>query len=116
MLPRTHRITKHDCTNILSKGVSVYTPYFSLRFIKNGPVEPRDSIFGVIVSKKVAKTAVERNLLKRRTREIIRSFLKNIQPGFKTMVFISSAAKKLKKEDFLREIKAVFVKAGILLS
>ncbi|MDD5318393.1 MAG: ribonuclease P protein component [Candidatus Pacebacteria bacterium] len=115
MLPRTHRINTDECNNILTKGVSVYTPFFSLRFIKYAHTEPFSSSFGVVVSKKVAKTAVERNRLKRRSREIIRSFLSKIQPNFKVMVFVSAAAKKLKKDQFLEELRVVLVKAGILM-
>lgn len=45
-------------------------PFFLIRFLKRKDLHSR---FGFVVSKKVSKKAVERNYIKRRLREIVRS-------------------------------------------
>lgn len=66
MLPRTLRLSaQRDYTRVFRKGVSVSTPFFSVRALPSPLSNPR---IGVVVSNKISKKATVRNLLKRRLR------------------------------------------------
>ena len=75
MLPRKNRVTKAFFEEILGKSLCVHTPLFSFRFQKLKP--DKENRFTVVVSKKVANTAVKRNLLKRRFRAVLQDLIKN---------------------------------------
>jgi ribonuclease P protein component len=68
MLPKKNKIQSLFFKTFSRKGQVVHTPLFSLRFIKH---KYDDFRAAVIVSKKVSRKAVERNLLKRRFFSII---------------------------------------------
>lgn len=59
-----------DIQNLFSKGRVIRTPHFLIRY-----KEKDDNIvrIGVIVAKKIAKKAVQRNKAKRQVRECLRS-------------------------------------------
>lgn len=58
----------------MKKGGFLNSPFFTLRFLKN-PLKLTH--FSVVVSKKVAKTAVLRNKIRRRTYSILKKLTKN---------------------------------------
>jgi ribonuclease P protein component len=62
MLPKRSRLTRKDIPLVL-KGQTRHSASFTLRFKRSETGSPR---FAVVVSKKVAKGAVERNTLRRR--------------------------------------------------
>lgn len=62
MLPKKNRISKKDFPSSQRQGIRVFSAFFSAVFYKNeGEVR-----VAVVISKKTAKTAVLRNLLRRR--------------------------------------------------
>jgi len=74
MLPRKNRVNRKTFDETLQKSRTFHSAYFSLRVRKDDTLTaPR---FAVVVSKKVAKTAVARNLIKRRSREIFQALSK----------------------------------------
>lgn len=72
MLSKAKRLTVKDI-EALSHGTSVFSTLVSLRMLKASELK-----FGVAVSKKVAKTAVKRNRIRRRTYAIVRKLEKSI--------------------------------------
>jgi ribonuclease P protein component len=100
MIPKKIRINRENFEIIMKKGRLLSLPLFSVRFLKN-PI--KSSHFSVVVSKKVAKTAILRNKIKRR----IYSILNKNQP--KDPYFIIFFAKKgIEKASFLQ------IKEGVL--
>jgi len=85
----------------MQKGRIFNTPYFRLRTLENGLSLSR---FGIIVSNKVSKKAVERNLLKRRISEIFRLNLAKIKPGVDIAVTISQKMVGLSFEKISEEL------------
>ena len=76
MLPRKHRLTADkDVTRVLRKGRAVFTNLLTVKALAN---EGQGVRTAVIVSTKVHKRAVKRNLIKRRVRELLRTFIPNI--------------------------------------
>jgi ribonuclease P protein component len=88
MLPREHRLTaERDFSRIFSKGRSFFGPGLMMRMARGAGGPTR---FGFVVSTKVSKRAVKRNVIKRRMREAARSFLPAVAPGH-DIVFIAKA-------------------------
>lgn len=99
MLLKDNRLKKRkDFEKVLNQGRNLRKDFLFLKVINNDLDSNR---FGFIVSKKVSKKAVERNLIKRRLREIVRlSPLDNREKI--DGVFIASP---LIKEKTFQEIK-----------
>ena len=94
MLPRANRLNKQkEFDGVFGRGKTKQDNFLVLRFIPNAQKHSR---FGLVVSAKTAKRAVDRNRLRRQMSEIIRLNQKNIRPGF-DMVLVAKA-KILKAE------------------
>src|SRR3989344_5669108 len=65
MLSREHRLSRLDFT-ALKRGKRATTEHFSCSFRRGAPLR-----VGIVISKKVAKKATDRHLLKRRMSAII---------------------------------------------
>lgn len=63
---------KKDFERVFKNGSQVFSREFTARYLKNDKNFPR---LAIIVSQKVAKKATERNLLRRRLKEIVRPLL-----------------------------------------
>lgn len=68
------KLPKDSIENVLKRGRVINSPLFSIRYLENPLKMAR---FTVVVSKKEEKTAVKRNLIKRKFREIVRKAFKN---------------------------------------
>ena len=88
MLPKNRRIVKLSEWNKLHKrGKGAHSTEVVLKYISNNTEISR---FGFIVSTKISKKAVDRNLIKRRMRDVIEKNLSNIQEGY-DIIFIAKA-------------------------
>ncbi len=100
MLAKTYRLKlKNDFDRIFKQGKFVSQKFFTLGFIKNTLLFSR---FAIVVPKKIAKSAVTRNSIKRKAAEIIRLNMDKIKTGF-DMVFIGKALVKGKKYQELSD-------------
>ena len=82
MLPRAARLRKSgDFQAVYNRRRSWATPRLILYVRPRGP-QAGPSRFGFVISKKIAKRAHDRNLLKRRLREICRhDLMPRLRPG-----------------------------------
>jgi ribonuclease P protein component len=77
MLPRKNRLsTDKDVTRVLRKGRAVFTNLLVLKALPNDLAVIR---LAVVVSTKVHKRAVKRNLIKRRVRAIFQKLIPAIK-------------------------------------
>ena len=80
-------------------------PHFSLRVLPGDEVK-----IAVPVSKKIAKKAVTRNLIRRRVRPILRELVSNLKPAT-YMIIAKAGAEKIKgkelKEELVRLIRSI---------
>ena len=92
MLPKNRRINKRYFTEILPKSVYFRSKNFSLKVSPLSSVldlaRNKESQFAFVVSGKMFKKAVDRNLIKRRLRAIVSKNLKEIKDGY-FFIFIS---------------------------
>src|SRR3989344_5495285 len=90
------RLDAESLSKLLRQGRLARSTSFSLRF---SPLPGKKTAIAVIVSKKVAKSAVERNKLKRRGRELLRAAAPlSPRPHALVLTFHEPASKKTFKE------------------
>ncbi len=103
MLSKAHRLNKQkDFDAIFQRGALVQDNFLAIRFLPN---QQSASRFGLAVSAKAAKKAVDRNRLRRQLNEIIRLHLKDIVPG---RDFILVVKTKLVGVDY-KSIEAILI-------
>lgn len=80
MIGRTHRFHGYgSLKGVYQRGKTVRTPMLNLRYSTRDPKKPYR--VAVVVSRKVNKSAVTRNRIRRRIYENVRINDKNISPG-----------------------------------
>jgi ribonuclease P protein component len=107
MFKKSSRIEKKDISNVIKEGVAYHSPSFTLKKLKNSS---NATLFAVIVSKKVAKTAVSRNKNKRRVRECVKKQIHNIPQGNFYIIMLKKDLKETVFEDVKNEIRELFAK------
>lgn len=73
------------------------------------------SRFGVVVGLKVHKKAVRRNLVKRRIREILRTNLPKIKPGYDVMVMTQPKSVETEYTELETQVLSCLKKLGLLV-
>ena len=112
MLNSQRRISQSSFPQILKEGRSFFTPNLSLRV---SPKKERGfSAFSFVISAKAVKTAVERNLLKRRGRHVIKKHLKLIKDGYFCAFFFKKDLLRFPFSAFEQEFLFVLKKANLL--
>ena len=81
MVKKKQKLSRNDFSSLLKQGKRVHGSLFSLTYSKAQNVK-----VGVVVSKKVARKAVERNLLRRRVYAVLE---KKIQDGVLSNVHLA---------------------------
>lgn len=82
------------------------TAIFTLKIAKNNLEHSR---FGFIISKKVAKTAVDRNRSKRLLRSCIEDQIEAMEKGFDFLFIINKNLADQKREDLCREATSILL-------
>lgn len=96
--------------HVLKSGGSYHSPHLSLRALYMPDI--RKSAFYFVVSGKIIKKAVKRNLFKRRGRHITRSI--KTKDGYIAVFFAKKGAGALKFANFKAEVLDLMKKTGIL--
>ena len=109
MFPKYSRIQKGDVLKVIKEGASYHSPSFLLKTLKN---PSKTTLFAVIVSKKVSKTAVSRNRNKRRVREIIKKEAGRIPQGYFCIVMMKKDLNKTLFKDIQNELKETLALMG----
>lgn len=107
MLPKRQRLSKRIIEEYLQKkGKRVKSPHFSVLYLKNK--DTVDFSVGVSVSKKVSKSAVVRNTVRRRCYEAIRYVKVSVPKG--TIALFSYVSKDIKTplNELKEEMERVF--------
>jgi len=111
MLAAKQRIRKdREFDSVFKGGRSYYSDSLGLKVKKNNLDYNR---FGLIISLKVSKKAVSRNLLRRRVREIIRHQNENLKPGFDCVFIFFPLILDKNFQELETAIILSFKKAGL---
>lgn len=115
MLPKNRRISKKIFTAISrSKGKIIQSPFLTAKIIKKERECEGKSFFSFVVSGKVSKKAVERNLLRRRGYAAVRLVSKNIQPCFVCVFYFKKPALSLSYKKLEGEITTILKNTHVL--
>lgn len=113
MLSQRNRFHGHGSLKYLFKnGKSVRSPHITIRYSHNP--RRKTNRFAVIISKKVIKSAVRRNRVRRRLFEIIRLELPTIKDNFDVAVMVfSGEVYSMEHKDLRTLVKQLFSQAGL---
>ncbi|MCX6745090.1 MAG: ribonuclease P protein component [Candidatus Parcubacteria bacterium] len=117
MLKKINRLNKtKDIQDIMKSGKPFYAP---LLMLKVRPNQLNNNRLTVVVSAKVSKKAVNRNLIKRRIREAARALWPGTKCGWDAVILaspkmISSPGKVTSYDNIKENLRMVFKKSGIL--
>ena len=111
MLPKKNRLNTKDISFLIKKGQGLSSPLFSIKYLYKKEAESK---FTIIVSNKITKKAHERNLLKRRVKNIIYKNLNNIKKGYHVAIFLKLETKNKNFSFIEDDIITLFKKAGLL--
>lgn len=116
MLSQIYRFHGHGSLRYVYKnGKSIRSRLFTIRFTRNHRRKvPR---FSVVVSKKVAKSAVVRNRIRRRVYEIFRTHLPNITEVYDIVCIITTPeVATMQHQELTQAVADQLQQAGILPS
>lgn len=101
MISKKNRITSFFF-RFFTQGRVYHSPIFSIKVIQNK--EDKEFHVAVVVSKKVARNAVERNLLKRRFLSVVQKNKKYMKPGYMYVVYLKKEAQTATFSDIERKV------------
>ena len=102
MLPKKYRLPIQNFVG--KKGRSDKSRYFLLKIF---PGVHKFSRFGIIISSKVSKKAVDRNRIKRRIFNFVRE-IKNQLPLNDYLIIVHPEASKLNEKELIKELSEIF--------
>lgn len=114
MIPFKNRFHGHNSLNYVYKnGQSARSDVISIRYIKNS--NRNNSRIAVVVGKKILKSAVGRNRIRRRIYEYVHVMLEKFQDNF-DLVFIvhSRELKDIEHKDLVKQIDKLLTQAHII--
>lgn len=113
MLRHVNRFHGHSSLRyVYARGRAIRSSQLTMKYIANP--RRRHGRFSVVISKKVLKSAVKRNRVRRRIYEIIRLELSQLQGGFDTVVMVfSPIVLVMSHEELKAAIRQLFSQAGL---
>lgn len=110
MLPKNQRLTsEQDFKRVYQKGSFFSVGPFAINYLQNRMPFSR---VGIVVTKKFSKKATERNLTKRRFREVAHEIYAKIPVGFDVIIVIRDGAKKLEFKEIQSQLSASVPRIG----
>ena len=70
--------------------------------------------YGIVINTKIDKRAVVRNKIRRKIKEILRLYDKNLSQGFDLMFLVRESVKDLSYKDIEKRLLKLFKKSGLL--
>ncbi|MFZ1301772.1 MAG: ribonuclease P protein component [Candidatus Microsaccharimonas sp.] len=113
MISSLYRFHGHNSLRyVYANGKAVRSQALTIKTVPNG--RRKHSRFSIVVSKKVIKSAVGRNRIRRRLYEYVRTHIADIQ-GINDVVIICTSAelRTLPYADIASQLDQLFVKAGL---
>lgn len=114
MLPKKHRIKKSTFPTFVGKGRSFFVEILTMRAVSDGSQAPARA--SVVVSKKVAKSAVQRNLIKRRVYAVLHTYMSTIKPGLSLVLYPKNTIIKTSFKTLKDQMQHLLTDSNVLLS
>lgn len=113
-LPSQHRLKKRsDFDTVYKQGIRRSSRHL---IIKAFPLSVNPSVtkFGISISRKVSKKAVVRNRIKRQIRSALWLLFPEISSPWLVVIVVKSEAVECNFDHFLRELRELLMKTGII--
>jgi len=104
---------KKEFDLLYKRGKTAKGSFFSLRFLENKHIGDKTR-FGIVISTKVSKKAVERNRKRRQLKEIIRLNQDKIKDGYIALIIFHELGEDFDYKELEKEFLGLVNKAGIL--
>ena len=106
MLKKVNRISKRSEFDEIRKNGKMlgFSRFFGMVMVDKKDDELK---FGVVISKKISKKAVERNKIKRRLMEVLGRNLDKFEKGKRILFLVKKEALEASVDDFEEEINKV---------
>ena len=116
MIPFKQRFHGHNSLRFVYKnGQAIRSRLITVKTIKNP--HRKDSRVAVVISKKILKSAVRRNRIRRRIYEYIRVELPNLNGIYDIVVIITSnELLSMSFDDISKQLNQLFIQSNILKS
>lgn len=98
-----------DFEEVYAKGRRTSGPLFNLKAV---PTESEQSRVAFVISKKTAKKAVDRNLLRRRLKAIWQE--QDFKPGFDIVVLVKAEALKADYTELKKELIRILERSQVV--
>lgn len=114
MIQKSHRFHGQRALHfVYQRGYVVRGPLLSLKFVRNERIKTHRA--AVVVSRKVSKSAVVRNRIRRRIYEVLRSIEPQISAPYDLVFLVSSEELSTIEHPSLQAaLAALLTKAGVL--
>lgn len=103
---------KKDINNVSKRGTTAAGNFILLKFIKNNL---NNSRFAFVISSRIFKSAVKRNKIKRRLREITKKNIFRIKNAMDFLIIVKGAFIRERSVDLEKELLALFNKSKLLI-
>ncbi|EKD80319.1 MAG: ribonuclease P [uncultured bacterium] len=115
MLPLPHRLgLRHNRLAVEAIARTYTSPLFTLLVGQLPDRTNSPSRFAVIISKKISTKATTRNHFKRQILSAIQDKLKNINPGFDTIILAKKSILNSTYDQIKHHLSTTFQQAGII--
>lgn len=112
MLSKDHRLRHEtDIAKVLKSKAGAFDNACGVKVKKNDLAVSR---FAVVVGTKVSKKAVDRNRIRRQYREIIRSMMSAIKPGFDVILLTAKPSLELDYHQKEAKLRSTLHRAKLL--
>lgn len=112
MLAKDFRLRhEKDIAKTLKSKAGAFDTACGVKVVKNNLTASR---FAVVVGTKVSKKAVDRNRIRRQYREIVRSMMKEIKPGFDVILLTARPALELDYHQKEAKLRSTLHRAKLL--
>ena len=113
MLPRRYRLTRDNDFDRVHRNGRVSRG--RLLFLKALPTANTDSRFVFLVGKKIHKSAVQLNRIRRRLRASAAALLPRISPGYDVVVLVQPRILTATQQEIQEELQQVLERAGLIV-
>ncbi|MEN9231616.1 MAG: ribonuclease P protein component [Thermostichus sp. DG02_5_bins_236] len=115
MLPAHHRLRQRRAFQVIYQAGQRRSSSGLTLLFHPMPLELAGipSQVGLVISKKVSKSAVRRNRLRRQLREILRSLCPNLKPGYRLLLIPKASVLSCSWEQLQAEVQRLLRKADL---
>jgi len=104
------RLGRTELVDVMKRGKRAQSTLFSCVYL---PAPVGSSRAGVVVSKKVAATAVMRNRMRRQTYEVLRALLPEVSPAILLVCVAKKEAKGMTHAALKQALEELFLKKKV---